>query len=141
QRDYLVARYQVPKPPVAFGAALTSCASASADISDGLMADVGHIAKASGARIALDAAAIPRSGALRALWGNDPAAIVRAATAGDDYQIAFTADPAREKEILGAAKETGTQVTRIGAVEAGEGVTLMLDGENIPVPQPGYRHF
>src|ERR1051326_7094602 len=137
QRDYLVGRYRVPQPPVAFGAALTRYASASADISDGLIADAGHIAKASGVRVALDAAAIPRSSALRALWGDDPAAIIRAATAGDDYQIAFTADPAREKEILGAAKETGTQVTRIGGVEAGAGVTLMLNGENIPVPQPG----
>ena len=141
QRDYLVERYRVPKPPAAFGAALTGRASASADISDGLLADVGHIAKASGARVALDAAAIPRSQALRAFWGDDRAAIARAATAGDDYQIAFTADPAQESEILAAARETGTQVTRIGRVEAGEGVVLMLDGQAVAVPEPGYRHF
>lgn len=141
QRDYLIEHYRIPKPPVTFGTALVARASASADISDGLIADVGHIAHASGVRIALDAGAIPRSAPLRALWGDDPAAIVRAATTGDDYQIGFTADPARESEILAAANETGTQVTRIGQVEAGEGVVLMLDGKTLPVPQPGYRHF
>ena len=138
-RDQLIARYRVPEPPVAFGAALRDLASASVDVSDGLIADLGHIATISGVRIEVDGAAIPRSDALRAFWGEGETAIVRAATAGDDYQIAFTADPAQEHRIKAAAKDV--LVTRIGTVSAGEGVRLIRDGQEIAEPRPGYRHF
>jgi thiamine-monophosphate kinase len=139
QRDYLISRYRVPHPPVDFGTALPGRASASVDVSDGLIADLGHVAAASRVCITLDAQAIPRSAALRAFWGDGIEAIVRAATSGDDYQIAFTADPAREKDILAAAKTI--PVTRIGTVTAGQGVVLMFDGKPVAVPKPGYRHF
>jgi len=139
QRDYLVERYRLPQPPRGFAAALMSCASASIDISDGLVADLGHLARASGVRLAVDAAAIPRSPALRAFWGDDAAAIIRAATAGDDYQISFTA--ADDGEVRAAVRDTSVTVTRIGSVEAGEGVDLLLDGTLLAVPKPGYRHF
>ena len=138
-RDYLVGRYRVPEPPVEFGVGLAGLASASIDVSDGLMADLGHVAAASGVRLSVDAHAIPRSQALRVFWGD--AGIVRAVTAGDDYQIAFTGDPAREADIMALAKATGTHVTRIGRIVAGEGVALMRDGEEVAVPQSGYRHF
>jgi thiamine-monophosphate kinase len=141
QRDQLIGRYRVPQPPVAFGPVLRELASASVDVSDGLIADLGHVAATSGVHIAIDGAALPRSGALRSFWGDGEAAIVRAATAGDDYQIAFTADPAREPEILSAARGHAVTVTRIGSVGAGEGVTLLLDGQTIAVPRPGFRHF
>ena len=141
QRDRLIARYRLPQPPLAFGAALGSLASASIDISDGLIADLGHVAKASGVAITIEAEAIPRSDALRAFWGDSVEAIVRAATAGDDYQIAFTADPEKEAEILAAATKTSAIVTRIGTVAAGEGVSLTLGDKEIAVPHPGYRHF
>jgi thiamine-monophosphate kinase len=139
QRDYLISRYRVPHPPVGFGTALPGRASASVDISDGLIADLGHIAAASGVGITLDAQTIPRSPALRAFWGDGIDAIVRAVTSGDDYQIAFTADPAREAEIMTAAKDV--TVTRIGRVTAGQGVELHHDGQTILVPKAGYRHF
>jgi thiamine-monophosphate kinase len=141
QRDHLIGRYRVPQPPVDFGPALLECATASVDVSDGLIADLGHVAKASGVAIALEAGAIPRSDALRAFWGDDNAAIVRAATAGDDYQIAFTADPARENDIMAQAHSAGIPVTRIGTVAAGAGVTLHRGGVALAVPKPGYRHF
>ena len=139
QRDYLTGRYRVPEPPVAFGPSLRGLASASVDISDGLIADLGHIAEASGVHIAVEAEQIPRSAALRAFWGDDVEAILRAATAGDDYQIAFTADPAHEKAILAAAKSVA--VTRIGNVTTGQGVELRGQDGIIPVPSPGYQHF
>jgi len=129
-RDYLTRRYQVPEPPVAFGASLSDLASAAIDVSDGLIADLGHLAVASEVKIELDAEAIPRSDALRAFWGDGPDAILRAATAGDDYQIAFTAPPGLSGPF-----------SRIGKVQAGEGVTLAFKGEQIAIPRPGYRHF
>jgi thiamine-monophosphate kinase len=138
-RDALTARYRVPEPPVDFGACLCGRASASVDVSDGLIADLGHLAKASGVRIELDGGRLPVPACLKAWWGRD--AIARAATAGDDYQIAFTADPAREAEIMQAASSMGMRTTRIGKVSAGEGVHLLIDGAEVTVPAPGYRHF
>lgn len=140
-RAALVVRYRVPEPPVAFSAMLRDLANASVDVSDGLVADLGHMAGASRVKITLDAEAIPRSAALRALWGDDASAILRAATAGDDYQIAFAAGPAREADIRAAALRAGVAVTRIGAAIAGEGVELRHGGQALAVPHPGYRHF
>lgn len=142
QRDYLIARYRVPEPPVDFGVRfLRDLASASIDISDGLIADLGHVAAASGVKIEIEAKAVPRSEALRAFWGDAPEAIVRAATSGDDYQIAFTADPAREADIHDAAAMSHVAVTRIGRTLAGEGVVLLHDGQALNIPRSGYRHF
>ena len=142
QRDYLIARYRVPEPPVDFGVRfLRDLATASVDISDGLIADLGHVALASRVKIEIEAKAIPRSDALRAFWGDAPEAIVRAAIAGDDYQIAFTADPAREAEIRAAAAKSHISVTRIGRALVGEGTVLLYDGQALSIPKSGYRHF
>jgi thiamine-monophosphate kinase len=131
QRDYLTTRYQVPEPPVGFGArSLGNLTSAAIDVSDGLIADLEHVAQASKVKIELEAEAIPRSQALRALWGDGAEAILRAATAGDDYQIAFTAPPGLSGPF-----------TYIGEVQAGEGVNLAFKGKKIAIPRPGYRHF
>jgi thiamine-monophosphate kinase len=138
-RDYLVERYRLPRPPVDFGTSLVGRASASIDVSDGLIADLGHVAENSGVQIEIEAERIPRSAALRAFWGDGVETILRAATAGDDYQIAFTADPAREKEILAAAHDV--PVTRIGFVRTGQGVVFRHGGKAVVVPEAGYRHF
>jgi thiamine-monophosphate kinase len=139
QRDHLIGRYRLPQPPVIFGPKLRDLASASVDVSDGLLADLGHIASASGVGIVVEAEAIPRSTALCAFWGDGIEAIVRAATAGDDYQIAFTADPAREAEIIAAAGDV--TLTRIGKVIAGQGVELRHEGQSVTVARSGYQHF
>lgn len=141
QRDHLVARYRMPEPPVDFGKRLADLATASVDVSDGLVADVGHLASASGVAVEIDAEAIPMSDALRAYWGAGPDAILRAATSGDDYQIAFSASPARDGDIRAAALQAGVTVTRIGTVRAGEAVLFNYQGRSLPVPKPGYRHF
>jgi len=127
-RDYLTARYRVPQPPVGFAAGLRAFAHASVDVSDGLMADLGHIASASGVRIRVDGECVPLSAPLRALWGED--AVQRAVTCGDDYQIAFTVPPSHAGPF-----------TRIGRVEQGEGVSLVIGGKEITLPKSGYRHF
>ena len=127
-RDALIARYRVPRPPVAFAEKLRAIAHASVDVSDGLIADLSHIAAASGVRIVVEGARVPLSEPLRSFWGDN--ALLRAVAAGDDYQIAFTAPPGLEGPF-----------TRIGRVEAGEGVNLIVAGKIVNVPKPGYRHF
>jgi thiamine-monophosphate kinase len=128
QRDALIARYRVPQPPVAFADRLRVIASASVDISDGLIADLGHLASASSIRIVVEGERVPLSDPLRALWGDST--LLRAVAAGDDYQVAFTAPPGL----------TGP-FTRIGHVEAGQGVSLTINGSETAIPKPGYRHF
>jgi thiamine-monophosphate kinase len=127
--EFLIGRYRQPTPRVSLGRALRGVASASLDVSDGLIADLGHIAETSGARIVVAADAIPRSPALVRF---DPD-IVRAVTAGDDYEIAFTAPGPVPADL---------PVTRIGHVEPGQGVVLVdAQGREIPVSRAGYTHF
>lgn len=141
-RNDLIDRYRLPAPPVSFGGSLIGLASAALDVSDGLIADLGHLAVASGVRIVVEAARIPRSAALRSLWGDSDSAIARAATSGDDYQIAFTAPLDAEAKLQQAAHDGLTTVTRIGRVEAGAGVVLMgSQTHEIAVKRPGFTHF
>jgi thiamine-monophosphate kinase len=128
ERDKLTTRYRLPEPPVAFAGRLREIAHAAVDVSDGLIADLGHIASASGVRMVVEGEQVPLSAPLRALWGDQ--ALVRAVTAGDDYQIAFTAPPGL----------TGP-FTCIGRVEEGEGVDLLIAGRKVPLPLAGFRHF
>ena len=127
-RDQLTARYRVPEPPVWFAPRLREIAHAAVDVSDGLIADLGHMASASGMRIVVEGEQVPLSAPLRALWGDQ--ALLRAVTAGDDYQITFTAPPGLEGPF-----------THIGRVEEGEGVELSIAGRKLVLPSGGYRHF
>ena len=127
-RDYLIGRYRVPQPPVGFAAQLRAIAHASVDVSDGLIADLGHVASASGVRIIVEGERVPLSAPLKALWGAQT--LVRAVTVGDDYQIGFTAPPGLSGPF-----------TQIGLVETGKGISLTIGGKEIAVPNPGYRHF
>jgi thiamine-monophosphate kinase len=113
-------------------------ASAALDVSDGLLADLGHIAETSNVRISVSADRIPLSDAAR----NAGLSVLAAATAGDDYEIAFTAPACRRADILHAGADCGCPVTEIGQVEAGSGVMLLdSSGQEIPVSRKGYRHF
>ncbi|MGQ0741569.1 MAG: thiamine-phosphate kinase [Alphaproteobacteria bacterium] len=142
QREFVISRYRTPEPRVALGRKLVGLASAGLDVSDGLIADLGHIAEWSRVRIAVMASEIPISDACRALWGGSSQAIMRAATAGDDYELAFAIPPVRRAELESAASETGVGVTEIGRVEAGEGVVLLgPTGAPILLGRGGFTHF
>ena len=141
-REHLIRRFQQPEPRTSLGPCLLGLASASIDVSDGLLADLLHISTTSGVRILVDGPLVPLSPALTAIWTDANERVVRAVTAGDDYEIAFTAPRSERGEILLRAAKAGTRVTEIGWVDAGQGVAL-LDGEGgeIPVTKPGYVHF
>ena len=127
-RDYLTNRYRVPQPPVGFAPQLRAIAHACVDVSDGLMADLGHIATVSRVSLVVEGERVPLSAPVKALWGAQ--ALIRAVTAGDDYQMAFTAPPGL----------TGP-FTRIGQVVAGEGASLTVNGRDIAASLTGYQHF
>jgi len=141
-RAALISRYQLPEPRVTLGPQLLGIASAALDVSDGLLADLGHVAKLCEVRISLDAAKIPVSAATRALWGQGQEATVRAATSGDDYEIAFTAPTSARSRLEELSRTSGVAISEIGRVEAGSGVYLIDDkGKPIAVPRAGYTHF
>ncbi|KPF80488.1 thiamine-monophosphate kinase [alpha proteobacterium AAP81b] len=134
---FLLARYRRPQPRLALGAALAGVATAAMDISDGLLIDADRLAAASGVGLALDLAALPLSPALVARAGDDDAARLAAATAGDDYELLFTMPPGTDPAPL-AGK---IAVTRIGVVTTGAG--LALTGRAGPLALParlGWEH-
>jgi len=141
-RAALISRYQLPEPRVALGWQLLGLASSALDISDGLLADLGHIAKLSEVRIALDGAKVPVSSATQALWGQGQETVLRAATSGDDYEIAFTAPMSARSRLEELSRVSGVAISEIGRVDAGSGVQLLDDkGKPIAVPRAGYTHF
>ena len=135
----LIQRYRVPEPRLRLGWALRGLASAGLDVSDGLIADLGHIADVSGVAIEVKAELLPLAPALRCHWGAE--ATVRAAVCGDDYELAFTAPASRRTRVLAAAAGAGTAVTEIGRVEPGSGVHLLVRGQVHHLEKDGWRHF
>jgi thiamine-monophosphate kinase len=125
------------KPQLALGQALRGRATAALDISDGLLADCGHIAKASGVALQVEQARLPLSPALLAFAG-ERQALACALSGGDDYRLAFTLPPA----LLADLQADWPEVRAIGRVLAGSGVQL-LDGAGrlVAPPHSGYQHF
>ncbi|HEU4961768.1 MAG TPA: thiamine-phosphate kinase [Sphingomonas sp.] len=89
--EELLAAYRRPHPRLAEGGALAPVVAAMMDVSDGLLVDAARMAGASGLEVTIDLAAIPLSAAYRAFAGDDRAARLAAATAGDDYELLFAA--------------------------------------------------
>ena len=133
----LLAHYWSPQPQLALGLALRGKATAAMDISDGLLADCGHIAKASAVRLVVERQRLPLSEALLAFVGEDQAQVA-ALSGGDDYVLAFTLPPSE----LAPLQADGWPVHVVGRVETGHGVTL-LDGDcqDITPAVRGYQHF
>jgi thiamine-monophosphate kinase len=140
QRAYLEQRYRLPEPPIAAVAMIGAYARASCDVSDGLLADAGKIASASRVAIDIEAAAVPLSVAARAWAGMDETRIARMATAGDDYQVLFTAAPNHRDAILADARTAGVAVARIGLTRAGEGARLIGASGPLAPPKAGFAH-
>jgi thiamine-monophosphate kinase len=129
-----------PQPRYALGQALAGVAHAAIDISDGLLQDLGHILKASRVGARLNMTDLPVSAAL----ANVPPERARHAVlaGGDVYELCFTAPPGRAVAIRDAGAATGIAVTRVGAIEAGDGV-LVLDADGRPLRDlpRGFDHF
>ncbi len=135
----LRARLDRPVPRVEAGRALAGIAHAAIDISDGLLADLGHLCAASGVGADIELGALPASQALLARFDDEARASLQA-TGGDDYELCFTA-PAMARTAI--ASLAGVAITRIGRVVAGAGTARALRGDGsawVPV-RAGYAHF
>ena len=138
----LFARMDRPTPRVSLGQAILGVATAAADISDGLLADLGHILDRSGVSADIEWERIPVSTALQSL--TIPRQHEAALTGGDDYELVFTAPPVAAERIFEAGLATGTPVTRIGKVlpRTTTGVTVRsATGAIVPVTVEGFDHF
>ncbi len=140
-RAQLLQRLNRPQPRVAAGIALRGLASACIDVSDGLLADLGHIARASGVGIELDATNLPTSSALRALF--DPATrLAMQLGGGDDYELAFCVPADRIEAMQQAMHDIGCAVTCVGGVVEANGVRVLDEqGLEINTAHRGWEHF
>lgn len=140
---WLTDRYRRPRPRLDLADLVARHATASADVSDGLVADAGNIARASGVSAVLDLRLIPLSEAARR-WlerqEDAASAVARLATSGDDYEIVFTVPADRVDEVKAEAAGLGCPVTQIGAVEAGDGVRTTYHGAPWSLEHQGWRH-
>jgi thiamine-monophosphate kinase len=137
----LAARYRRPLPEPLLGIALAPLVNAMMDVSDGLLVDAARMAEASGVGIAIGLDAVPLSAALVAVASDTIEARMAAATAGDDYELLFTAPPEHTARIREAGGALGLRVTAIGSVEVGAGLALSSGGRSVALPaRLGYQH-
>lgn len=125
--EFLLTRFYRPQPRISLGKELLGRATAAVDLSDGLVADAGHIAAASGVAIQIDPALLPLSFALRSHDSHEQV-LQWALSGGDDYELCFT---------LPAHLSAPEGCTRIGRVVPGDGVDCGMKVDS----SGGYRHF
>ena len=138
--DIIKNKLDYPKPRVLAGQTLREYASSAIDLSDGLIADLGHICQASnvGANIVLDA--LPLSTIMRdSLLADD--AITLALSGGDDYELLFTVNEDNKVGMETAMSHAGTKVTCIGQLNASQTISTTLNNKPIPINTVGFEHF
>jgi thiamine-monophosphate kinase len=130
-----------PQPRIALGLALRGIANSAIDLSDGLLADLGHILDASGLAARVDFSTLPISLVMREHLQH-PLARQCALCGGDDYELCFTAKAAHHGEVLDIATRLKLPLTSIGTIVAGRGC-LVLDADDKPINimVSGYDHF
>lgn len=134
-------RYRSPLPRVTLGARLSRIAHAAADVSDGLLADAGHIAEASSLAVTIERDLVPISTAAKKVLLRAPALWSRALAGGDDYELLIAIPVRKRAALLAAARRAGVKVTRIGAFSKGRGIHLTVSGQPAKVLLRGYTHF
>lgn len=137
-RADLIERYRVPQPRLALGQALRGLAHAAIDVSDGLLADLGHITETSEVGAEIHADRLPLSEAGAELASARDAAL----SGGDDYELLFTAAPSGRSAIEGLSPKLDLALTRIGTIQSGSDIRVLdAQGEPIEPTSRGWQHF
>lgn len=136
----LVDRFCRPSARVSLGQALAGVASAAIDISDGLYSDVLKLLDKSDVGGMIETDSIPMSPALRNAF-DDEKLLQFALAGGDDYELCFTVLPGKEQTLLMLAEQCGVSITRIGEVQAHNGLRCTRAGRSFDFDHGGYRHF
>ncbi|MEE8058473.1 MAG: thiamine-phosphate kinase [Pseudomonadales bacterium] len=141
QQQFLHSRFYTPQARVELGETLLAVATAAIDISDGLLADLGHICKASGVAAKINSEKLPLSPVLMDVVDRDQA-LKFALTGGDDYELCFTAPAQFRTMLVETSAKFGVPVTEIGQIEEGEGVVCVDGkGQRLQFAFSGYQHF
>lgn len=132
---------EAPQPRVALGLALRGIAHAAIDISDGLLADLGHILERSGGGAEIRFAELPRPAAVDAVlataWGRHCLL-----AGGDDYELCFTAEPGQRAAIAALSQQLKLPLARIGSIVAAPGLRVQdAQGRPMTFEKTGYDHF
>ena len=140
--DYLLDRYLHPRPRLQLGQMLIGVATACMDISDGLVQDAGHLARASHVGLTINTNQLTFSREARELLNKYPELFDIMLTGGDDYELLFTAPPESRQQLIDFSENTEVTVTAIGSVENGDCVTVLgEDGQALEFTQAGWQHF
>ena len=143
----LVDRYRLPRPRVRLGPRLIGMAHAALDVSDGLLADLGHLCETSELSAVIEARRVPLSTAARAVLTTDSGHITTALTGGDDYEILFTAPPEAVNELATLSRTLDVPITAIGRMQSPsigkQSQITVLDESLEPLvfDRSGWTHF
>lgn len=139
--DLCLLRLHAPEPRVALGHALLPVARSAIDISDGLLADLGHILERSGVGADLEFHRLPAHSAVASRL-HTPLARQCLLAGGDDYELCFTAPAEKAHMVLAAAASAAVPVTRIGRITAQTGLRVWAEpGRLMEIKESGFDHF
>lgn len=142
ESGYCLSRLNLPVPRLSVGLALQSLASAMIDCSDGFIADLSHLLKASSLGAVIERDALPVSKPVEDVLSKNADNWRLVLGGGDDYELIFTAAPAYRKQVQDIALAKQCQIARVGVLVAEEGVTLLdSEGARVRAPVSGYLHF
>ncbi|MCP3667334.1 MAG: thiamine-phosphate kinase [Gammaproteobacteria bacterium] len=141
QLSTLRSRLERPTPRIGAGVAMRGVAHAAIDLSDGLLADLGHICEASGVGARIELSLLPLSIAV-ATYIKSTGDWQIALAGGDDYELCVTVPPHQAAELEQRIRELKTPLTRIGSIESGDSIRVIdTDGSTLQIEQRGYDHF
>jgi thiamine-monophosphate kinase len=144
---FLVDRFRLPRPRVRLSPQLIGIASAALDISDGLLADLGHLCEASELAAVIEAPRVPLSTAARAVVAAHAGHITTVLTGGDDYEVLFTAPPEAVSELAELSRTFDVPITTIGRMKAPaigkqSPITVLDESlEPLAFDRSGWTHF
>jgi len=137
EKEFVLQRLNRPSPRIQLGLLLRNLASSAIDISDGLLADLGHILESSQVGAEIEVEALPLSAVLKKISLIEAQHL--ALSAGDDYELCFTVSSDKESELLEKLNASEVRCTCIGKIRKESGLKVVgWEGRLVAL---GYRHF